>query len=89
MVSQHSQQQQVPLVICLTNVAVSKQKALLHATPSTQVRHSSNSAAACRVRHHALRALAQTGSGEAATQAGAAVQSSSFQVPALPVSSVL
>ncbi|KAL3145911.1 hypothetical protein ABBQ38_015279 [Trebouxia sp. C0009 RCD-2024] len=78
--SEHSRQQQVPLVVSLTNVAVSKQKALLHATPSTQVGHSSNSAAACRVRHHAVRALAQTGSDEAATQAGAAVQSSSFQV---------
>lgn len=87
--SEHSRQQQVPLVVSLTNVAVSKQKALLHATPSTQVGHSSNSAAACRVRHHAVRALAQTGSDEAATQAGAAVQSSSFQVVAPSCLSVL
>lgn len=78
-VSQHGQLWQSPLVVSLTNVAVSKQRALLHATPATQVTHASSNAAACRVRHHALH-TPQAGPGHAHTQAHAAGQSSSFQV---------
>ncbi len=48
-----------PVILSLTNVAVSKQKALLHATPATQVHQTSQSAAVSRIRRHALHTLAQ------------------------------
>lgn len=50
---------QAPLILSLTNVAVSKQTALLHATQATQVHVTSSCAAASRIRQHALQMLAQ------------------------------
>lgn len=58
--AQRGDQSQAALVLSLTNVAVSKQKALLHATQATQVQPAGGSPAANRVRQHALQAVAQS-----------------------------
>lgn len=56
--AQWGDQSQAALVLSLTNVAVSKQKALLHATQATQVQPAGNSPAASRIRQHASQAVA-------------------------------
>jgi len=76
--SQQDAQPQLPVILSLTNVAVSKQKALLHATQASQVHSAGSSTAASRIRQHALHTLAQsrlqTGS---QAEESAAVQASS------------
>ncbi len=74
-----SQQDGLPVILSLTNVAVSKQKALLHATQASQVHAAGSGAAASRIRQHALHTLAQSRLqiGSQADQS-AAVQASSF-----------
>ena len=49
-----------PHIISLTNVAVSKQKALLHATVATHVQDASGSFGATEIRQHALHILADS-----------------------------
>jgi len=58
--SQQGAQSELPVILSLTNVAVSKQKALLHATQASQVHSAGNSTAASRIRQHALHTLAQS-----------------------------
>lgn len=79
-ISQHSGQGQVPLVVSLTNVAVSKQQRTLQSTAATRVTHSSSSEAACRVRQHAVQPQAHTGDSDTQRGTDAGVESSSFQV---------
>ena len=73
-------QPNTPVVLSMTNVAVSKQKALLHATQATQVYPAGNSAAANRIRHHALQHLAQNHLQSDPERPGAVEQSSALQV---------
>ena len=79
-VAQRGDQSQAPLVLSLTNVAVSKQKALLHATQATQVQPAGDSPAASRVRQHALQAVAQSrlGNDSQAEPSAAALVSNSW-----------
>jgi len=76
--SQQGAQPELPVILSLTNVAVSKQKALLHATQASQVHPAGNGTAASRIRHYALHTLAQSRhqTGSQADQS-AAVQASS------------
>ena len=77
---QSGAQGQPPLILSLGSVAVSKQKALLHATAATQVHGNSSSAAASRARHHAVLALAQGQLENTHMQAEGAVSSGPTQV---------
>ena len=79
-ISQHSNQSHLPLVVSLTNVAVSKQRNTLQSTAATQVMHDSSGAAACRVRQHALQPSAQDRHSGMQTRMDRAVEPSSFQV---------
>ena len=84
-ISQQGNQSHLPLVVSLTNVAVSKQKSTLQSTAATRVIHGSSSAAANRVRQHALQPPPQTGHSDMQTHMDAAVDPSSFQVRLLYV----
>ena len=84
-ISQHSNQSHLPLVVSLTNVAVSKQKSTLQSTAATQVIHNSSSAAACRVKQHALQSPPHSGHSDMQTCMDAAVEPSSLQVQSLYV----
>ncbi len=79
MSSQQAAQPELPVILSLTNVAVSKQKALLHATQACQVHLAGSGTAASRIRQHALHTLAQSRrqTGSQADQS-AAVQASSY-----------
>ena len=70
-----------PHILSLTNVAVSKQKALLHATAATHVQEACTSSAASEIRQHALDILADSGpQASSQPQLSAAMASSAAQV---------
>ena len=84
-IRQHSNQSHLPLVVSLTNVAVSKQKSTLQSTAATQVIHNSSGAAACRVRQHAMQSAPHNGHSDMQTRMDAAVEPTSSQVQSLYV----
>ena len=72
---------QTPQILSLTNVAVSKQKALLHATAATHVQEACNTSAADEIRQHALQNLPDSRpQARSQPQLSAAVASSAAQV---------